>query len=181
MTEVGDGQAHLLTVTHDSEVVEYQLEHLPTCKAFDTRAYLLAEDGHTVEAHAYGSSSYECALGLQIDDGGFLDVIGVTSWGPGLKHVTEHLKDGQYEVEAWVRHYPSTPNGPEEWDAGVYVTKVDVDGAEANVEVDAFEEMLDAKCPRCEHPAHDPNDCDATVGYDHLNGDHECGCPGRAS
>jgi len=33
-------------------------------------------------------------------------------------------------------------------------------------------------CPECNHPAHADDECVAIVGYDHLNGDHECGCPG---
>lgn len=33
-------------------------------------------------------------------------------------------------------------------------------------------------CGMCHHEAHDTDDCDAVTGYDHLNGDHECGCPG---
>ena len=33
-------------------------------------------------------------------------------------------------------------------------------------------------CSRCKHNAHDSTECDHIVGYDHLNGDHECGCTG---
>lgn len=34
-------------------------------------------------------------------------------------------------------------------------------------------------CPDCMHSAHANTDCGAVVGYDHLNGDHECGCVGE--
>lgn len=34
-------------------------------------------------------------------------------------------------------------------------------------------------CADCGHPWHSDTDCGEVVGYDHLNGDHECGCPGR--
>jgi hypothetical protein len=33
-------------------------------------------------------------------------------------------------------------------------------------------------CPECNHPSHADNECVVTVGYDAMNGDHECGCPG---
>lgn len=32
-------------------------------------------------------------------------------------------------------------------------------------------------CTSCGHPAHD-EECLEITGYDHMNGDHECGCPG---
>jgi len=34
-------------------------------------------------------------------------------------------------------------------------------------------------CLWCGHPPHDGEECGAVIGYDHLNGDHECACPGR--
>lgn len=34
-------------------------------------------------------------------------------------------------------------------------------------------------CPKCAHPHHIDTDCGVEVGYDHLNGTHECGCPGE--
>ena len=36
----------------------------------------------------------------------------------------------------------------------------------------------DARCDMCPHPSHHPDDCEGIVGYDHLNGDHFCGCAG---
>jgi hypothetical protein len=33
-------------------------------------------------------------------------------------------------------------------------------------------------CEMCQHAAHSGGDCEVIVGYDHMNGDHECGCPG---
>jgi hypothetical protein len=33
-------------------------------------------------------------------------------------------------------------------------------------------------CDLCGHAKHDDAECGEVVGYDHLNGDHECGCPG---
>lgn len=33
-------------------------------------------------------------------------------------------------------------------------------------------------CDLCDHPRHEGSECGEVVGYDHLNGDHECGCPG---
>lgn len=35
-------------------------------------------------------------------------------------------------------------------------------------------------CIDCEHVSHLGSECDVPVGYDHLNGDHECGCPGTS-
>ena len=127
-----DAPLHILTVTAldaDNQhcaapVVEYALEH-PDCLAYETQAFDVNEDGHTFEANVYSSSSHECGVGLMIQDAGFLDAIGVTTWGPGLTHVTEHLAPGRYGVEVWTQHHPSTPNGPEEWDSGVYVTRME--------------------------------------------------------
>lgn len=117
-------EKHILTVVHREDgTVEYSLEH-PGCRVYDTHAYDPDEDGHTHEASVYASTSVECGVGLMIQDAGFLDAIGVTSWGPGLNHVTEHLAPGKYELEVWTRHYPSTPNGPEEWDSGMYVEPI---------------------------------------------------------
>lgn len=31
-------------------------------------------------------------------------------------------------------------------------------------------------CPSCGHPEHADSACEVVVGYDHLNGDHDCGC-----
>lgn len=31
-------------------------------------------------------------------------------------------------------------------------------------------------CGDCKHPDHGDTECGEIVGYDHLNGDHECGC-----
>lgn len=39
-------------------------------------------------------------------------------------------------------------------------------------------ELDEAPCPLCSHSLHEPDDCEAQVGYDHINGDHYCGCPG---
>lgn len=36
-------------------------------------------------------------------------------------------------------------------------------------------------CHACEHPAHGDTDCGVSVGYDHINGHHECGCSPDAS
>lgn len=33
-------------------------------------------------------------------------------------------------------------------------------------------------CDMCGHPSHGNTECDVETGYDHLNGFHECGCPG---
>lgn len=33
-------------------------------------------------------------------------------------------------------------------------------------------------CKVCGHPEHPSDGCPTTVGYDHLNGDHECPCSG---
>lgn len=33
-------------------------------------------------------------------------------------------------------------------------------------------------CGLCDHGFHGSDSCEYVVGYDHLNGDHECGCPG---
>lgn len=33
-------------------------------------------------------------------------------------------------------------------------------------------------CASCSHPAHADVECEEITGYDHLNGDHNCGCPG---
>ena len=32
-------------------------------------------------------------------------------------------------------------------------------------------------CRGCDHAPHE-DECEEVVGYDHMNGDHECGCPG---
>lgn len=37
---------------------------------------------------------------------------------------------------------------------------------------------LPLPCPLCKHAEHGDGECDKQVGYDHLSGDHECGCPG---
>lgn len=37
---------------------------------------------------------------------------------------------------------------------------------------------IDAICDMCDHPTHDAEDCEGITGYDHLNGDHFCGCQG---
>ena len=34
-------------------------------------------------------------------------------------------------------------------------------------------------CNGCGHPKHGNTECGAVTGYDHLNGDHECGCMGE--
>ena len=34
-------------------------------------------------------------------------------------------------------------------------------------------------CYWCGHASHEGDECGAVTGYDHMNGDHECGCPGR--
>lgn len=36
----------------------------------------------------------------------------------------------------------------------------------------------DALCDMCDHSLHHDTECGESTGYDHLNGDHECGCPG---
>jgi hypothetical protein len=41
-------------------------------------------------------------------------------------------------------------------------------------------ETQSESCSQCGHPPHTEGECDAVVGYDHLNGDHECGCPGES-
>jgi hypothetical protein len=33
-------------------------------------------------------------------------------------------------------------------------------------------------CPMCDHANHRQDECEVVVGYDHLNGNHECGCAG---
>lgn len=38
--------------------------------------------------------------------------------------------------------------------------------------------MTNLLCEACEHPRHEEDDCEYITGYDHLNGDHYCGCPG---
>jgi len=35
-----------------------------------------------------------------------------------------------------------------------------------------------AVCGFCGHPFHHEDQCEEITGYDHMNGDHECGCPG---
>jgi hypothetical protein len=35
-------------------------------------------------------------------------------------------------------------------------------------------------CHLCGHSNHGDTDCGEVTSYDHLNGDHECGCPGAA-
>ena len=35
-------------------------------------------------------------------------------------------------------------------------------------------------CSGCSHPKHGDTECGEITGYDHMNGDHECGCPGDA-
>lgn len=37
---------------------------------------------------------------------------------------------------------------------------------------------VEATCGGCGHAPHHDTECDAEVGYDHLNGSHECGCEG---
>lgn len=36
-------------------------------------------------------------------------------------------------------------------------------------------------CKRCGHPEHERDECGVAIGYDHMNGDHECVCPGPAT
>lgn len=36
-------------------------------------------------------------------------------------------------------------------------------------------------CHDCGHPKHGVDDCGEVVGYDHINGDHECGCAGASA
>lgn len=36
--------------------------------------------------------------------------------------------------------------------------------------------LLTKPCPGCGHALHPSEECEVVVGYDHLNGDHECGC-----
>lgn len=38
--------------------------------------------------------------------------------------------------------------------------------------------ILAGRCDLCGHALHGDSECGEAVGYDHLNGDHECGCPG---
>lgn len=85
-----------------------------------------------MEAEAYEHSRYACAVGEEIHNSGFLDALGVTSWGRGLKHVTEHLEPGVYEVTYWYQRHPAGPWGSEEWDAGLNVERVIPGGGESN-------------------------------------------------
>ena len=41
---------------------------------------------------------------------------------------------------------------------------------------DAFRSQRE--CDMCGHENHHDTECGEVTGYDHLNGDHECGCPG---
>lgn len=115
---------HTLKVTLNGDDVEYSIKH-PGCEAYDTQAWIIDQDGHDYEAMAYESKSFECAIGWEIQNVGFLDMLGVTSWGPELVHVTEHLEPGLYTLTPWSVTYPSTPNGPEEYDAGVTVERIE--------------------------------------------------------
>ena len=36
----------------------------------------------------------------------------------------------------------------------------------------------DLRCGACGHAFHHDDECEEVIGYDHLNGPHECGCPG---
>lgn len=53
----------------------------------------------------------------------------------------------------------------------------DVPPMDVDLEVPAVEPDLSA-CDMCGHRPHDAAPCEAQAGYDHLNGFHECGCPG---
>jgi hypothetical protein len=61
--------------------------------------------------------------------------------------------------------------------AGADMAQVGIDQivVEASDQLMAVPEPL---CDMCEHAEHPDGDCGAVTGYDHLNGDHECGCPG---
>ena len=37
---------------------------------------------------------------------------------------------------------------------------------------------IDAGCVRCGHAPHDDAECGVGIGYDHINGFHECECFG---
>lgn len=37
---------------------------------------------------------------------------------------------------------------------------------------------LAPSCDMCGHDLHHDTDCGESTGYDHINGFHECGCPG---
>ena len=38
--------------------------------------------------------------------------------------------------------------------------------------------VTEEPCDMCQHSPHGDGECPESVGYDHMNGDHECGCPG---
>ena len=41
-----------------------------------------------------------------------------------------------------------------------------------------FAQSVEPVCDMCDHPLHGNSDCGVEAGYDHINGSHECGCPG---
>lgn len=38
---------------------------------------------------------------------------------------------------------------------------------------------MELVCPICRHAKHGDSGCEEITVYDHMNGDHECGCPGE--
>lgn len=107
-----------VTLSQDGTEVEYDLKH-PGCVGYTTHNFEIASG----DDHTWMSRSFDCGVANMIDDGGFLSAIGVEGWRDGATTI-EHLAPGDYVVEYWSRRYPSTPNGPEEWDTGLYVEPV---------------------------------------------------------
>lgn len=81
--------------------IDYEIEHLPDCP---TEAQWIDPGGHPIE-------DFTCIVGNLISSTG-LDDNGV-EW--------RELPAGRYPLTGWATYQPSTPMGPEEWDAGLEI------------------------------------------------------------
>jgi hypothetical protein len=97
--------SHWLVILEKGE--DYDIEHESDCPQIDI---LNGPDGELIKDH-------NCLIGWLVREAGLELLHGA------LEDSWRSLSVGRYEIEGWTAHYPSTPNGPEEWDAGIYLVE----------------------------------------------------------
>lgn len=63
-----------------------------------------------------GERGDDCPISLEIQQTGIEDALGLNRWRSGRNEI-EHLREGLYEVHAWLERY-SSPEGTD-WDGGL--------------------------------------------------------------
>jgi hypothetical protein len=93
------------------EELEWEIEHSPDCP----REAVFYRANETLNFEEEIVDHMRCAVGQEIEHNGIDGLEFVTGTGEGWRE----LEPGRYEIEYWSQRYPSTPNGPEEWDGGL--------------------------------------------------------------